>query len=165
VSPEPLWLTLSELQNIASSLSGAHFVKQVGPFVLLQHEAGKMLAEGAERLRTSHISRMAMVRRAWRVKSDLATLQVTMLRASTTTQPFRCAPDEKTIPHGSSERDPGVKRIHAGRARHVEDARARVERLLPAKSVEATRPVDASYPGRAVASTTAHAHLDIAPGR
>lgn len=72
-------LTLSELQHIAATLTGARFVKQVGPFVLLQHQAGKLLLDGDERRRTALISKGAMIKKSVEIKSDLAKLQVTML--------------------------------------------------------------------------------------
>jgi len=72
-------LTLAELQQIASTLTGARFVKQVGPFVLLQHAAGAMLLDGDERRRTALISKGAMIKKSVEIKSDLGKLEVMLL--------------------------------------------------------------------------------------
>lgn len=71
-------LTLFELQQFATSLTGARFVKQVGPFVLLQHEPGTLLP-GDEHRKTNHVSRAEMIQKSVEIKSDLATLQVALL--------------------------------------------------------------------------------------
>ena len=71
--------TLSELQKLASHLTGAQFVKQIGPIVLLQHAPGATLIDGAERKRTAVVSKMAMVRKSTEIRHELAKLQVVVL--------------------------------------------------------------------------------------
>ena len=72
-------LTLAELSQFATQLPGARFVKQVGPFVLLQHAAGEVLREGDERRRTALISKGAMVRKSVEIKGELASLEVVLI--------------------------------------------------------------------------------------
>ncbi len=72
-------ITLSELQKLASHLTGAQFVKQIGPIVLLQHPPGAPLLDGDERRRTAVLSKMAMVRKSTEIRHELAKLQVAVL--------------------------------------------------------------------------------------
>ena len=97
-------LTLSELQQIASGLTGARFVTQVGPFVLLQHQVAKLLLDGDERRRTALISKGAMIKKSVEIKSDLANLEVTMLppMAGSATLKVGRAPDNDLILEDSS---------------------------------------------------------------
>jgi hypothetical protein len=64
---------------MASHLTGAQFVKQIGPIVLLQHPPGAPLLDGDERKRTALVSKMAMVRKSTEIRQDLASLQVALI--------------------------------------------------------------------------------------
>jgi hypothetical protein len=72
-------LTLAELQKLASGMTGAQFVKQIGPIVLLQHPPGAPLLDGDERKRTAVLSKMAMVRKSTEIKYEIAKLTVALL--------------------------------------------------------------------------------------
>ena len=104
-------LTLEELQQFATSLTGARFVKQVGPFVLPQHAAAAVLSEGEERRRTAHISKGAMIKKSVEIKTDLAKLEVTLLppmNAGGGTLKVGRAPDNDLILE-----DPSASKHHA----------------------------------------------------
>ena len=103
-------LTLSELQQFASSLPGARFVKQVGPFVLLQHAAGQVLLAGDAQRRTAVISKGAMIKKSVEIKLELASLAVTQLppMAQGSTLKVGRAPDNDLVLE-----DPSASKYHA----------------------------------------------------
>lgn len=72
-------ITLLELQQLAARFTGAAFVRQVGPFVLLQHAPGQPLLGGDESRRTAHVSKGAMVKMSAAIKADLRHLMVAQL--------------------------------------------------------------------------------------
>ncbi|MBS2027407.1 MAG: FHA domain-containing protein [Deltaproteobacteria bacterium] len=103
-------LTLSELQHIAATLTGARFVKQVGPFVLLQHAAAALLQDGDERKRTALISKGAMIKKSAEIKTDLSKLEVTLLPPMAAGGSLKVgrAPDNDLILE-----DPSASKYHA----------------------------------------------------
>jgi hypothetical protein len=71
--------TLSEYQALATNLSGAQFVQQVGPVVLLRYPANGPPPRFDERQRTEALSRSARAKGAAEVRFDLSQFQVVTL--------------------------------------------------------------------------------------
>jgi hypothetical protein len=103
-------ITLLELQHLATRLTGAVFVRQVGPFVLLQHEPGSPLLGGDENRRTAHVSKGAMVKKSVQIKSDFGKLSVAQLPPMAEEGLLRVgrAPDNDLILD-----DPSASKYHA----------------------------------------------------
>jgi hypothetical protein len=72
-------IPIDDLRRLTSSLTGAEFVRQVGPFVLLQYPDDKTLPLGDERKRTALISKMAVVRLSTEMKTKWPKLHAATL--------------------------------------------------------------------------------------